>query len=72
LEAGFLGDFADEAVFDGFVEFEDAAGGFPASVIGAADDEEASLVVEDRGGDADGVSRRLLGGAHGAARLRVV
>jgi hypothetical protein len=54
-------DFAHEAVGDRFVEFEDAAGWFPVAVVGAADGEEAACVVEDGGGDADGVFGRLPG-----------
>lgn len=58
-DAGFFEDFAADAFFEGFVEFEDAAGWFPFVVVAAADDEDAVLVVDDDSGDADGMLRRL-------------
>lgn len=50
--AGFLADFAAEAVGDGLVEFEDAAGWFPAVVV-ASLDEEHVVGVDHDAGDAD-------------------
>jgi hypothetical protein len=66
-EAGFLENFSAGAVFDGFGQFEEAAGGFPAAVVAALDDEGAALVVDRDGGDADAVERDL---AHSRAPVR--
>jgi hypothetical protein len=65
-ETGFLFDFADETGLDGLFELEDAARWLPATVVGAPDCEKASIVADDRCGDADGVFRRLLGTGHGS------
>jgi hypothetical protein len=53
-------DLIHKAVGDRFVEFEDSARWLPVAVVGAADDQEAALVVEAGGGDADGVSGGLV------------
>ena len=64
VDAGFFEDLAADALFEGFVEFEDAAGWFPVIVVAAANDEDAVLVVDDDAGNADGV---LRGVRHAAA-----
>jgi hypothetical protein len=58
LKPGLFFDFAGQARVNVLVGFEDSAGGFPAAVVGALDDEESPLVVGDRGGDADRVQCR--------------
>jgi hypothetical protein len=53
VEAGFLADFAAQPVVDGLAELEDAAGRFPAVVVGALDEQGAAVVVGDDAGYAD-------------------
>ena len=43
---------------EGFVKFEDAAGGFPVLVVAAADEQDPAVVVGDDAADADGVAGR--------------
>lgn len=57
-DAGFFGDFAADAVFEGLVEFEDSAGGFPCGVVAALDGQDAAVVAYDDAGDADRMLRR--------------
>jgi hypothetical protein len=55
IQAGLLADFAAHAVEDGLAEFEDAAGWFPAVVVGALDEQGAAVVVGDDACHADRV-----------------
>ena len=57
VDAGLLGDLAADAVFEGLVEFEDAAGRLPLGGVAALDGEDAAVVAHDDAGDADGVVR---------------
>src|SRR5262245_51736247 len=56
LEPGLLADFAAEAVVDGFVEFQDAAGWLPCTGVGPTDDEHSSLLIDDGSSDAYGMA----------------
>jgi hypothetical protein len=69
LQSGLLLHLADEAGFDRLVELEDTARWFPRAVIGASNGEEASFVVDDRGGNADRVPGGLVGHAVDTDRL---
>ena len=59
VHAGFFADFAADAFLELLVEFEDAAGWFPVSVVAALDYEDLVSVVNDDSGDADRVSRSV-------------
>src|SRR5262249_39399712 len=63
VEPGFLADFAAQSVGDGFAEFEDAAGWFPAVVVGPLDEQGTAVVVGDDARDADRVPGWV--GVHG-------
>ena len=58
-EAGLFMDLAAQAGLDRLVEFEDAAGGLPAVVVAALDEQGVTVVVNDDAADADGVTRLL-------------
>jgi hypothetical protein len=52
-DPGFFLDFAAYAVLNRLVQFEDAAGQLPCTVVAALDHKDATVCVEDDGGDAD-------------------
>ena len=52
VQAGLLADLAAQAVVDGLARLKDAAGWFPAVVVGALDEQGAAVVVGDDAGHA--------------------
>lgn len=56
-KAGFFLNLAAHAAGDRLVQFEDASGRFPATIVGAADHQSTALLVEDDPGNTDRVER---------------
>lgn len=58
LKTGFLKHLAPHTVLKGLVQFEDATGRLPMTVIVASNNENPIVVIEDNPGDTHGVFRR--------------